>query len=123
MSEPESPAEYIPLSDAEYAPYVKLVALGASDPIDAIRAAIFEGQITDDEIKAAFEVSQPTLERYIAAGLPHYRVGNQRRSMCRTFGSGYYRIRRRTQRPGVAGVHANSTAGPGEDARWPAAIR
>jgi hypothetical protein len=47
--------------------------------IDAMRAQLFAGTADKPQMCEILDVSERTLERYVAAGLPFCRLGNQRR--------------------------------------------
>jgi hypothetical protein len=53
-------------------------AWGGDADIARIKAELFRGQLDDSLILAAFDISRATLERYVAAGLPCYRIGRRR---------------------------------------------
>jgi hypothetical protein len=57
---------------------MKLENTSQASALDAARAELYAGIVDDDGAKTILECSQRTLERYIAAGLPHLKIGAKR---------------------------------------------
>jgi hypothetical protein len=48
------------------------------DDVTRARNAIFADVIDDKTARAALNISEPTLDRYIKDGLPHFKIGRRR---------------------------------------------
>ncbi len=57
---------------------MKLENSSQASTLDEARAELYAGIVDDGGAKAILECSQRTLERYIAAGLPHLKIGAKR---------------------------------------------
>jgi hypothetical protein len=46
--------------------------------IPALRAELYRDQLTDAAMMAVLDISSWTLDRYVRAGMPHFKVGRRR---------------------------------------------